>query len=357
MNKMRSSSTQLTSAFKTLAVTAGGFITIRMLAGAFKEAALAASDLQENTSKFMVVFRGVTEEAMAMRDELVAAYGMSRRESTKTLAAFQDFLVPMGVARDKAAQLSGQFTKLAVDIGSFNNVATADVIEAMKSALSGMAIPMRRFGVDVTETTLKNMAMAKGIKMTGGVLDRTSRAMLIYEKIVKDSADAVGDFARTSNSFANQLKILGASFDDVVTGLGHFLVESETGKGIIGFLNDRLKEMGDHLHEINNQTAEQQFMAMAERALELKQRIEELNKPVTGLRSALKHLMAVEGDGTHGPTKGGWSAMILRWLLFETKLGELLLVCLERCVGLAVVQADWLAAQPSGEPRARSEAQ
>jgi hypothetical protein len=49
--------------------------------------------------------------------------------------------------------------------------------------------------------------------------------------------------------------------------------------------------------------------------------------------------------------------MILRWLLFETKLGELLLVYLERCVGLAVVQADWLAIQPSGRPRTISESQ
>ena len=57
------------------------------------------------------------------------------------------------------------------------------------------------------------------------------------------------------------------------------------------------------------------------------------------------------------PTKGRRRAMILRWLLFETRLGELLLVCLERYVGLAVVQADWLASQPSGQPRTMSEVQ
>ena len=49
--------------------------------------------------------------------------------------------------------------------------------------------------------------------------------------------------------------------------------------------------------------------------------------------------------------------MILKWLLFETKLGELLLVYLERHVGLAVVHADWLAIQPSGKPKTISESQ
>lgn len=43
--------------------------------------------------------------------------------------------------------------------------------------------------------------------------------------------------------------------------------------------------------------------------------------------------------------------MLLRWLLFETKVGELLLTLLERTAGLAVVQAEWLGAQPSGEPQ------
>jgi hypothetical protein len=49
--------------------------------------------------------------------------------------------------------------------------------------------------------------------------------------------------------------------------------------------------------------------------------------------------------------------MIVRWLLFETWFGELLLTILERKVGLAVVQADWLAAQPVGEPKAVCETQ
>jgi len=43
--------------------------------------------------------------------------------------------------------------------------------------------------------------------------------------------------------------------------------------------------------------------------------------------------------------------MLLRWLLFETRAGELLLAFLEKTAGLAVVQADWLGAQPSGTPR------
>ena len=44
-------------------------------------------------------------------------------------------------------------------------------------------------------------------------------------------------------------------------------------------------------------------------------------------------------------------AVLLRWLLFETKLGETLLAFLERAAGLAVVNAEGLGTQTSQEPR------
>ena len=42
--------------------------------------------------------------------------------------------------------------------------------------------------------------------------------------------------------------------------------------------------------------------------------------------------------------------MLVRWVLFRTKIGELLLTLLEQKAGLAVVQADWLAGRRSGKP-------
>jgi len=47
----------------------------------------------------------------------------------------------------------------------------------------------------------------------------------------------------------------------------------------------------------------------------------------------------------------------MRWFLFTTKLGELLLILLECQAGLAVVQADWLAVHRSGRPIDGNEAQ
>ena len=189
-----------------------------------KKAISMGSDLQENTSKFNVVFKGVNAEAKAMSKTLVDSYGMSRLEATKTLAAFQDFLVPMGIARKEALDLSGSFTKLAVDIGSFNNAPTAQVLAAIKSGLAGQSEPLRQFGIDISETTLKQMALAQGIELVGNKLDRQSRAQLIYQKITQDSTDALGDFGRTADQFANLGKILESRIENIYTSLGAFFI-------------------------------------------------------------------------------------------------------------------------------------
>jgi hypothetical protein len=183
-----------------------------------------ARDLGEETNKFKVVFKGVVPQAIKMRDELVKAYGMSRLESTRAMAAFQDFLVPMGVVREEASKMSGDFVKLAVDIGSFNNAPTAQVLEAIKSGIAGMSRPMRQFGVDISETTLKEMALAQGIEIVGDKLDSQTRAQLIYQKILKDSSDASGDFGRTSQDLANRQKKLSSLFVDISSNLGERLL-------------------------------------------------------------------------------------------------------------------------------------
>ncbi len=202
-------------------------VTVGVVRG-FAATIQAASDLEEETNKFNVVFRTTIKEATKMRDALVDAYGMSRIEATRSLAAIQDFLVPMGIARESATELSSSFNKLAVDIGSFNNQPTAIVMEAIKSALAGMSRPMRQFGVDVSETALKQMALNQGIALVNGKLDSQSRAMLILQKIHIDSADAVGDFSRSQESLANQQKILKAGFEDIKTSIGTFFLPAIT---------------------------------------------------------------------------------------------------------------------------------
>ncbi len=221
------------SGLKTGFVLLAGVIT-GVVGTAFKKVTGLARDFEEANAKFGVVFRGTSREANDMRKELVNSYGLSTLAATNMLASIQDFLVPMGIAREEATDLSGSFVKLARDVGSFNNAPTPQVLDAIKSALSGMSMPLKQFGVDVSQTGLQQQLMNEGISESVQELTRAEKAQLIYRKIVADSSDAIGDFARTSDSFANSLVSIEAIAQDVQLAIGQELLK-EIGPTITEF--------------------------------------------------------------------------------------------------------------------------
>ncbi len=209
-----------------LAVAAAVAVAVRAVARFTKESIQAASDFEEANAKFQTVFRGVTREASMMRDELVRAYAMSRLEATTFLSSIQDMLVPMGLARGKAAEMGGEIVKLAADLGSFNNMPTADVMRGIQSALAGQIEPMRQYGVFLTQNRIEQEALNMGLIKAGEELTVVAKAQATLAIITKDSTDAIGDMARTSDSWANTLKRINAFVEDLKVGVGQELVDA-----------------------------------------------------------------------------------------------------------------------------------
>jgi hypothetical protein len=201
------------------------------LIGAFKNGIQTAIDFNEATSKFMVVFKGVEKEALQMRDTLVLSYGMSKVEATKFLSSAQDLLVPMGMARDKAQELSSGMVKLAADIGSFSNNSTEEVFDNLQSAMVGNYIAMKKYGIIINEIRLKEEGWTKE-------MSQAEKAQLIFKIMAEGSADAMGDFGRTIDSSANQIKILNATMTNLW---------QQMGEGVEKYLNPFLQGLNDWL--------------------------------------------------------------------------------------------------------------
>jgi len=202
--------TTMISKFKLLtaaAVTFGAAATLAL----GKSAVQAASDYQETLGKFSVVFREQTSMAEGFAKELENSYGLSIIESRKYLSSVQDLLKPMGMASTAAAKMSNKVVKLAVDLGSFNNLKTEKVMEDIQSALVGNFETMKKYGVILNETVVKEEAYDSGLVKRGETLNALQKSQAAYTLIVKGSTDALGDFDRTSDSFANQMKILNAN--------------------------------------------------------------------------------------------------------------------------------------------------
>lgn len=206
--------------FMSLGKTIAGFVSAGVLINFAKNAVKAASDLEEVTSKFNTVFASTFVDVEQSVSLLQKSYMMSEREARQFLSSTQDLLVPMGVQADTAAVLSEEIVKLSADLGSFNNLPTAQVMADIQSALVGNFETTKKYGVVLNETVIKEEAMRLGLYKKGQALDAATKAQIALSLITKGSSAALGDSIRTAGSFANQMKKSQARVEDFTAAIG-----------------------------------------------------------------------------------------------------------------------------------------
>lgn len=208
---------------------AAGAVAIGAIAGAgIKKAIDAASDLGEQVNKTKVVFRGSEQQVLSWSKGTATGIGLSQRAALEAAGTFGNMLVPMGFARKEAAGMSTKMVGLAGDLASFNNASPEDTLEALRAGLAGETEPLRKFGVFLNDARLKQEAMSLGLYKGKGNLTAAAKAQATYSLILKDSKDAQGDFANTSNSLANRQRILKAQIENIAAALGKALLPAAT---------------------------------------------------------------------------------------------------------------------------------
>ena len=225
------STTAAGAAFKKLGrvvnVAAIGVIALSV-ARAGKAMIDLAGDVAEMQSKSAVVFGRFRDQVVSDLSDFGSEVGRSSHELEGMASSIQDTFVPMGFARGEAAKLSVDLTKLAVDVASFNNASDTETMEAFQSALVGNHETVRRFGVVITEATLKQELMRMGIKRTGDQVTNAEKVQARLNLILKGTTDAQGDAARTADSYANQVKALSAEFETLAVDIGRELLPIAT---------------------------------------------------------------------------------------------------------------------------------
>jgi hypothetical protein len=189
-------------------------------AGAYK-AIEAASDLAEAQSKVNVIFgEDSAKYIQQFADRADVALGQSKQSVMDAVGTFGTFAKAAGLSGDFAAEFSMDFTKLASDLASFNNTSPEEAIQAIGSALRGESEPLRKYGVMLNDAALKAEAAAQGIYNGIGPLNDRQKILAAEAVIYKQTADAQGDFARTSDGLANKQRIFKAQLDNLVTTIG-----------------------------------------------------------------------------------------------------------------------------------------
>lgn len=203
---------------------AGAFAAIKIV-GLFKDSIQSASDLNESASKVGVVFGAASKQIMDASKTSALAMGLSKNAYLDASGTLGNLLVSLDIAPEKAANMSQAMVKLAGDMASFNNASPEETLLAIRSGLTGETEPLKRFGVNMNEATLKTMALSMGlITTTKEALTPQTKALAAQALIMDQTATAQGDFARTSTGLANQQRIAAAQVEDLKTKIGQGLL-------------------------------------------------------------------------------------------------------------------------------------
>jgi TP901 family phage tail tape measure protein len=218
-DKLRGLGDKLQSTGKNLTIG----VTLPLLAAGAGMVKLA-SDAEETGSKFDAVFGDLTDSTRDWTKQHADSVNRSRFDLEKYMGTLQDTFVPMGFAREEAAEYSKQITALGIDLASFNNLADDEVIQNLTSAIIGNHQAVAKFGVIINQAALDAELFAMGIEGGARAATEAEKVQARLNIIMASTVDAQGDAARTSDSFANQMRGLQAAFEEVAVELGQQLM-------------------------------------------------------------------------------------------------------------------------------------
>ncbi len=196
------------------------------------DAAQKASDLSEAYNKAGEIFGASVSELEGWAKAAPTALGQTEQAALDAASTMATFGKAAGLSGGELVGFSTELVNLSSDLASFHNADPSEVVNALGAALRGESEPMRKYGVLLDDAALKAEAMALGIYDGTGSLTAQQKVLAAQAAIMKQTTDAQGDFARTSDGAANQQRILAATVAQVQTEMGAALLpilESVTG--------------------------------------------------------------------------------------------------------------------------------
>lgn len=188
----------------------------------------AASDLNETANKSKIIFGAQAAEMNKWGSTAARNLGLSKQEALASAAGFGDMFSQLGFGGQAAASMSKEVVQMAADLGSFNNLPTADVADRMSAAFRGEFDSLQALIPNINAARVEQEALAMTGKNSAKDLTAQEKASATLAIVQKDGARAAGDFARTSGDQANAAKIAAASMQDFKSSIGTGLLPALT---------------------------------------------------------------------------------------------------------------------------------
>lgn len=222
--------------------------TLGSAVSGFQELTGAASDLNETVNKSKVIFGDGFAAIDVWATGAAETMGLSRQAALESASSFANMFQQLGFAGDAAASMSQQVVQMSADMGSFNNLPTADVADRISAAFRGEYDSLQLLIPNINAARVEQEALAMTGKESAKQLTAQEKAAAVLSIVQKDAANQMGDYAATAEQAANRQKTLSAETENLKGRFGGLLqpVQElalngfekliEAGKGFTGWL-------------------------------------------------------------------------------------------------------------------------
>lgn len=204
--------------------TAIGFKAIRGLANLGKSAIGFGSDITEIENVVDVSFGSMADEAYKFASTAKEQFGLSELAAKQYSGTMMAMMKSSGVAQDAASKMSISLAGLAGDIASFYNIDTDTAFQKIRSGISGEIEPLRQLGINLSVANMESYALSRGITTSYNAMSQAEKVALRYNYLMSVTGDVQGDFARTSGTWANQVRLLTLNFQSLSAVIGQGLI-------------------------------------------------------------------------------------------------------------------------------------
>ncbi len=223
-----------------------GTASVAAAAGAYKLAG-AASDLNEAQNVVAATFGKSGTAINAWAATLASSAGIGTTSATKMVGTMGAMIKSMGSTPKTAQKMAQSLTQLSGDMASFYNLDSETAFEKLRAGIAGETEPLKQLGINMSVANLEAFALSKGIKTSYDKMDEAAKVGLRYDYIMKATADAQGDFAKTSSGLANSQRILKLSIENAGTALGTLFLPAaaKAVQGLSGVIQEMTAVLSD----------------------------------------------------------------------------------------------------------------
>lgn len=210
----------ITGLAKKAGVALAGAFAVKKLVDFGAQCIELGSDLAEVQNVVDVTFTSMSSKVNEFAQNAATSFGLSETMTKRYVGTFGAMAKAFGFTEGAAYNMSTTLTGLAGDVASFYNIRQDEAYTKLKSVFTGETESLKDLGVVMTQTALDQFALANGFGKTTAKMSEAEKVALRYAFVQKQLATASGDFARTSDGWANQVRILKLQFDSLKATLG-----------------------------------------------------------------------------------------------------------------------------------------